>query len=581
MRHWRSWTTEMDSLLLALVALQGADGLPVAPERSSSKGVLDAEGAAMTDEEKAQLHRRIVAVREYERSLLAGRRVSFLRLAAKHGLPEWKLRELWRKFDRDGESALQHNLRPRGSRLPEQLLDAVKELHYQPRKRTATEIFEHPKIVALRRDLGVRCRVRRIRDFIASLAPSRAEDAVRAGRRRAPRAAYRGSIEWQQRIVIPFQQLQTDLFEIDAFLLSSDGRSLLPRPWLLCIFDVASRLPVRWRICVRRATEQDYLKTIASALTPPRELCARLGLDPATYPIYGVPQLIVADNGWEFISRRAHDQLLEIGTDAAHAAEFEASMKGFVERFQRTLNLRFVHRLPGTTKSGKEAIKTSVAMVEARRHGLRIDEFERHFGRWLIGSYAHFAHTELDNQSPFDRWHDLVMRYGRPTPWPDDEASRLKLELMWLRRSSKTHSLDPRGYHIFNRYYLPEQDDLPDDAWLLFDPDDVRKIHIEDPRGGYHGIARAASLRGARPISLEELKSSVSPFDSVEQAGAEDNANTIFTEIEAIAHAPRAAAKMEHQIRARDEIVRRRRAESAADPLPEAEDLNFDLDGDA
>jgi transposase InsO family protein len=570
----------MNSLLRVLIAIQGADGLPVAPTHIDRSGVIDIENPDLPDSVKAELRSRIAIVREYEQHLRAGTRIPFRQLAAKHGRPEWKVRELWHKYARKGEAALRHNARAGGSRLPKEVRDQICDLHYKQRKLTPKEIFDHPSIVRLRRDLGVRIKVRRVRDYIRSLPASPALDAQRAGRRRAPKGPYRGSVEWRQAVRVPFTQFQTDLFELDIFLKASDGVSLLPRPWLLSVIDVATRLIVRWRICVRAASEQDYLKTIVSALTPPHDLCAQLGLDPAVYPVYGIPQLIVADNGWTFISRRAHEQLLACGVDACHTPEWEAPMKGIVERVQGTLNTGLIHRLPGTTKSGKDAIGTDVAMTDARKYGLTLPEFERHLGRWIIGSYSHFAHSALDDASPMDRWLELTARYGRPRTWPEDPPSRLKLDLMWLRRSDTTRLLDPRGYHIFDRYYLPEEDELPDEAWLLFDPDDVRKVHVEGLDGSYHGVARAPSLRRTHPVSLEDLKTEVSPFDADEQEAAEANAQAIFEEVEKRELPPRAAARREHRQRARDETVRRG-TEAPEEMLPEGEDLNFDLDGAA
>lgn len=84
------------------------------------------------------------------------------------------------------------------------------------------------------------------------------------------------------------------------------------------------------------------LKTRITPATPP----------PTPNPwalVFGVPELLVADNGLDLTAYAVADSCYAAGIDLMFTPVRAPWFKGVVERFGGTTNTRFVHRLPGTT----------------------------------------------------------------------------------------------------------------------------------------------------------------------------------------------------------------------------------------
>lgn len=260
-------------------------------------------------------------------------------------------------------------------------------------------------------------------------------------------------------------------------------------------------------MCEDTPSEIDYLRLVRKGFLPKDDLVRECGAQNA-YPVLGIPQLILADRGWQFAAMRSRERLAEIGVIVEHAAPYRPDMKGTVERLIRTINERWIHRLPGTTLSSIRQRGGHDSVAEARRHGLTLDRFERLLALAVIDGYAQEFHSSL-RSTPLERWTKLCERYGPPRLWPQDPASRLQLALFALKDGG-TRTRDQRGYFFQNLLYRPAAQDAPALARVLYDPDDMRSVAILDAASGVYSCeATARDLDLAVAISERELKCAV------------------------------------------------------------------------
>lgn len=454
----------------------------------------------MSEKDRREYQLRLAIVRDRQ----ANPQLTWAQLAERHGVTPRRARYFWNESEQYGEAELRpHQRKCTGARAPDELLQLVDKLWRGSRKLGLTAILQHPELRARMKELDARISYHQLWRYTRQLDRDPVARAQREGKRIPPPQAS-GPVDPFKKIEVPLQAIQVDAARADIIVLSRDGRSVLERPWILWAIDVATRCVWSWSVCEDTPSEIDYLRLMRKGFLPKDELVREHGAQNA-YPVLGIPQLILADRGWQFAAMRSRERLAEIGVIVEHAAAYRPDMKGTVERLIRTINERWIHRLPGTTLSSIKQRGGHDSVAEARRYGLTLDRFDRLLALAVVDGYAHEFHSSL-RSTPLERWAKLCDRYGPPRRWPQDPASRLQLALFALKDGG-TRTRDQRGYFFQNLLYRPAAQDAPALGRVLYDPDDMRSIAILDAESGaYSCEATARDLDLAVAISERELK---------------------------------------------------------------------------
>jgi len=136
---------------------------------------------------------------------------------------------------------------------------------------------------------------------------------------------------------------------------------------ILCdILDDHSRVAVGARFAISEDTA-DLLHTFRDAIAT-----------------YGVPKRFYCDNGPAFISRHLAEACARIGCTLLHSEPFDSPSRGKVERFHRTVRMRFLPRL-------KDSDLVSLETLQAR------------FEEWLRDDYHLKRHGGI-GMKPLDRY---------------------------------------------------------------------------------------------------------------------------------------------------------------------------------
>lgn len=408
----------------------------------------------VSEVDRREYQLRLAIVRDRQANL----HLTWAQLAERHEVTPRRARYFWSEWEQYGEAELRpHQRKCTGARVPEDLLQLIDKLWRGSRKLGLTAILQHPELRARMKELGAHISYHQLWRYTRQLERDPAARAQREGKRTPPPQAS-GPVDPFKKIGVPLQVVQVDAARADIIVLSRDGRSVLERPWILWSIDVATRCVWSWAVCEDTPSEIDYLRLVRRGFVPKDDLVRECGAQNA-YPVLGIPQLILADRGWQFAAMRSRERLAEVGVIVEHAAAYRPDMKGTVERLIRTINERWIHRLPGTTLSSIQQRGGHDAVAEARRHGLTLDRFERLLGLAVMDGYAQEFHSSL-RSTPLERWTKLCDRYGPPRRWPQDPASRLQLALFALKDGG-TRTRDQRGYFFQNLLYRPAAQDAP------------------------------------------------------------------------------------------------------------------------
>jgi transposase InsO family protein len=507
----------------------------------------------LSEEDKRDYQLRLDIVRDRR----ANPMLTWAELAARHGVSTRRARYWVNEADDYGEAELRPGQRKcTGPRTHEELLETAAKLWRDPRKLGLKAILQSAEMRARSKELGARLSYDQLWRYSQLLKQDAVAVASRKGKRTPTPPAF-GSVDPLRKPTVPLQVVQVDAARADVFLLSRNGKHVLERPWILYAVDVASRCLWSWSLCEETPSEADYLRLIQRGIQPKDEVVRVCGATNA-YPISGVPQLILADRGWQFAALRSRERLADIGVVVEHAAPYRPDMKGVVERLIGTINQRFIHRLHGTSLSNIAQRGGYDAVAAAKKNGLTIDRFEQLLGQAIIDGYSQEVHSAL-KATPVEEWTRRTEKYGRPRPWPSDPGSKLRLALLALMDGG-SRKRDQRGYFFQNLVYRPSSKDAPKDAWVLYDPEDMRAISILDAQTGeYVCEAIAIDLDPSVAVSEKELAT------TAKSIAKPTSGTKTLTDLVAAADGPltkREATRIEKAVRAARE--RRSEPEGAA-----------------
>lgn len=482
----------------------------------------------LTDEDLKEYQRRLGVVRDRQ----IDRAQTWEELGARHGVTARFARYWWDEFEGYGEVELRpHQRKLTGPRVPVAMLELFESLFRSSRTHRVKAILDSASMRGLARELGCRMSYDQAKRYARELGKNPTILARRTGKKRVPLEPAFGPVDRFREIVIPLQVVQVDATPVDIQTLGPDEESLTQRIWILTAVDVASRCFWAWRVCELEPTEIDFLKLVQMGIRDKDALAKAYGAY-TPYPIQGVPQRIVTDRGWPFLGKTTSVRLTERGIVLEQAAPYRPEMKGVVERLFRTMNERFIHRLPGTTKSNPQLKGGRDAAAEARAHRLTVAKFNQYYGRAIIDGYSDEVHSSL-GCTPLEKWDKLVKQWGRARPWPSDPASALLLSLLPLKAGGTRHR-EGSGYQFMNRIFRPLKSEAPDVALVLYDPDDLRSIVLVDPAtGAVCCEAQVVGLDCSAPIDEETLAELNRPAVATRPRKGREALSDIVAEVEA------------------------------------------------
>lgn len=182
-----------------------------------------------------------------------------------------------------------------------------------------------------------------------------------------------------------------DGHKMDVILVDEDTGEILGRPYLVCLFDVATRTVVGWHISLL-----PFCAT--TALAAIKDMCSR---DPQKGP-GGVAERIVPDNGPDLASQALRNLCMRLAMHIDPAKSYCPDDKGNIERFFRTVNAQLIHMLNGTTFSSLQDRGDYDSVAQAK---VTLTKLRQWFNQWLTTVY-HCAKHSSTRRVPGKLWRD-------------------------------------------------------------------------------------------------------------------------------------------------------------------------------
>lgn len=160
-----------------------------------------------------------------------------------------------------------------------------------------------------------------------------------------------GSVGKGPRPTRAFERFEVDHTKLDIFVIDEKSHLPIGRPWLTAIIDKYSGVVAGVHIGFTPPSYVSVMKCLRQAITPKENLLDQYPEIDHDWPVYGIPQTLVTDNGKEFLSQSFEDALHMLGINLGTTPVKQPRFKGSIERFLGDMNQNLLQSQPGTTFS--------------------------------------------------------------------------------------------------------------------------------------------------------------------------------------------------------------------------------------
>lgn len=151
------------------------------------------------------------------------------------------------------------------------------------------------------------------------------------------------------------ERVEADHFLCDVHLVCHRTGVRLGRPWLTMVVDHHTGMALGYHLSFAPPSAAAVLAALRHTILPksltfqPEHWGPSEQPTPVRWLAYGIPDLLVVDNGMDLASAGVREACIALGIDLLFTPPRSPWYKGTVERFGRTINTRFIHWTPGTT----------------------------------------------------------------------------------------------------------------------------------------------------------------------------------------------------------------------------------------
>jgi putative transposase len=222
--------------------------------------------------------------------------------------------------------------------------------------------------------------------------------------------------------------------ELEDLGLLGEGGAKSMRWWLSVIIDCRTRCIIAMKLTKnpQAATAIDCLQM---AVQDKGTWADAVGAE-ATWDMFGLPEVLVTDNGAAFKSHQFIRTCLDLGITIEKTIAGVPSMRGAVERFFKTASTGLAARLHGRTFSS--AVERGDHPTEERTC-LNTEDLCFALVRWIVDVYHNTPHEGLHGRTPLQQWNKDIEDGNFPAQaTPDMRKRRLVFGTRFDRTLSKS-----------------------------------------------------------------------------------------------------------------------------------------------
>lgn len=257
--------------------------------------------------------------------------------------------------------------------------------------------------------------------------------------------------------------VEIDTHNLDIFVIESESKQVLGRPFLSCAIDIHTRCIIGLYISMLPVNASSTLGVLKDMLNRPHN----------GFP-GGIPSLIIPDNGVEFKNSAFSHVCNELGITIQPAQNRTPNDKPHIERFFGTLTKGLIQKIRGTTFSNPRERGDYNSQKTA---GVTLDNLRSYIHEWIEEIYHKSIHSEL-GRAPIAAWNDSI-KISPPALLSSFQINVITRKALKKRINHGQVRFDYLTYKSHALATLQAQG--ISDVIVLVDESDLDHVYIQDP----------------------------------------------------------------------------------------------------
>lgn len=275
----------------------------------------------------------------------------------------------------------------------------------------------------------------------------------------------------------PMEWVQIDHTRVDLIVVDEENRKVIDRPWVSFAICIHTRAIVGFYLSLLPPNAVTVAMLIENCVLPKTALLESLGLDNSIWPMYGIPEVIHADNAAEFRSEVLKSNLKRFGVLVEHRDVGKKHQGGHIERLIGTMMTSHIHFLRGTTYSDSKQRGDEDSQSRA---AISIGELRKIF-ICNIHAYNNRKHSAI-KMFPSRKWSESLEGNVKPREIEGAATESFRYALYPERQKLvRTGGIEMHGRSY---YALCLQDKVRDRLTVKFNPADLSSIFVDIDGGG-------------------------------------------------------------------------------------------------
>lgn len=328
---------------------------------------------------------------------------------------------------------------------------------------------------------------------------------------------FRQAIESGEKVSNPLDRLEIDHTVLDLIVVHPKTNLPLGRPTITVALDRCSRCIVGFDVSFDPPSYVQVMRCLKHAILPKDYIRTKYPNIVHAWNCWGIPILVVVDNGKEFHSADLEAAALSLLIDIRYCPIAKPWWKGAVERFFKTINKSLIHSLPGTTFSNTNEKNTYDSLDKA---AVTLDVLDELLHTWICDYYHQKPHRST-LLPPAMLWQDLIDSSRQQLP---ESADSLNVMLA----SVETRAIFHYGINLNNLTYNSNELQAirrrngSKKVTIRWDRSDLGQIYVLDENYGKYIEVRCTWFKYASGVSL--WLHNLIRKDSMERVGEENQA---------------------------------------------------------
>lgn len=239
---------------------------------------------------------------------------------------------------------------------------------------------------------------------------------------------FRSALQSGEIVSGPLERVEIDHTILDLIVVHPDTYLPLGRPTITIALDRCTRCIMGYYVSFEPPSYVQVMKCLSHAIQPKDYIRSKYPQIQNNWPCWGIPQLIVVDNGREFHSKDLEAAALSLLIDVRYCPVAQPWWKGAVERCFRTINKSLIHNIPGSTFSN---IRERGDYDSKKKAVLTLDVLNEVLHTWICDIY-HQTVNRSTLHTPSSRWRDLISPVQQKLP-PSAETLDISLDSIETR----------------------------------------------------------------------------------------------------------------------------------------------------